>query len=82
MITVRDYIKEQMKDSIYREYTPFQVEQLLISYGRKVVDECTKNVYMTNIGKDGDIELNNYQDMEGNQMYPTLNVIKVKNMIR
>lgn len=41
--SVRDFIKEEMKDSVYREYTPFQVEQLLIKYGRSIVDECSSN---------------------------------------
>lgn len=43
MITIKDFIKQEMSDSINKLYTPFQIEQLLIKYGRLVVDACANN---------------------------------------
>jgi hypothetical protein len=79
--TVKNFIIDNT--STTKMYTRFQVEQLLIKYGRLVVDECAENIYMTNSAPNEKVsKYEAYMDMENEEVFPTLNIQKVKNQIR
>lgn len=58
---------------------------LLKHWGEAIVDECSENIYMSNINPDKgnkDRNQDGYLDMEGEVVYPILNTEKVKNQIK
>lgn len=42
--TIKDFIHTERKNKYTPPLTSFQIEQIMIKYGRLVVDECIKSI--------------------------------------